>query len=244
MNADGTAARRLTRARSADDRDPDWSPDGRRIAFWREARVGTQPAPGSRPAIWVINADGSGARLLTRGRWPAWSPDGKTIAYQRDGIFLIAANGTRLRRLTSRGGEPSWSPDGARIAYTNFNGRHTEIRVMDADGTNLRVLTPRGMSASGAVWAPDGQMIVFQTYAGQFVVPAEGGRARRFMPVVTLELYALDDLTWSPDARTIAFIDWTGEAHEIYRINTDGAGLRRLTRTRVAEYGVDWSPAS
>ena len=74
MNADGSGLRRLTR-NTVGDRNPVWSPDGRRIAFESNWQVN------------VMNADGSGQRRLTRngGRnfAPAWSPDGQKIAFER-----------------------------------------------------------------------------------------------------------------------------------------------------------------
>ena len=55
---------------------PVWSPDGRRIAFVSR-RDGK--------ALYVMNADGSGLRIVARVEElaaPAWSPDGRRIAFQ------------------------------------------------------------------------------------------------------------------------------------------------------------------
>jgi TolB protein len=69
MNADGSNALNLT-DNPADDLEPAWSPDGRRIAF-------TSDRGGSRD-IYVMNADGSGVTRLTENpaddEFPAWSP--------------------------------------------------------------------------------------------------------------------------------------------------------------------------
>ena len=74
MNADGSGLRRLTR-NTVGDRNPVWSPDGRRIAFESDWQLN------------VMNADGSGQRRLTRNAGrnfaPAWSPDGQKIAFER-----------------------------------------------------------------------------------------------------------------------------------------------------------------
>jgi dipeptidyl aminopeptidase/acylaminoacyl peptidase len=70
MNADGTNRSVLTND-PALDQDPDWSPNGKRIAF---ARVGD--------GVYTMNADGSDPKRLSAGRGPAWSPDGKRIAFQ------------------------------------------------------------------------------------------------------------------------------------------------------------------
>ena len=56
---------------------PAWSPDGRKIAFVSDRDGNSE--------IYVMNADGSGQRRLTRNPAydadPAWSPDGRTIAF-------------------------------------------------------------------------------------------------------------------------------------------------------------------
>lgn len=68
MNPDGTDIRQLTSTPAVDEVDPSYSPDGRMIAYYR------------RPAgdddlgeIWVMNADGSGKRLVALGANPEWS---------------------------------------------------------------------------------------------------------------------------------------------------------------------------
>ena len=62
-----------------------WSPDGKRIAF---AYIDSSPANGTdaNAGLWVVNADGSNRRQLTRyavGTNPVWSPDGRRIAFRR-----------------------------------------------------------------------------------------------------------------------------------------------------------------
>jgi TolB protein len=72
----------------ADDREPDYSPDGRQIAFssqWRQGNIESGTARVSLPQIWIMNSDGTGVRQLTQngGRHPSWSPDGSKIVYTR-----------------------------------------------------------------------------------------------------------------------------------------------------------------
>jgi TolB protein len=108
MRADGTDKRRLTRAVSDWNVEPEWSPDGRRIAF-----VNDLDSP---RAVHTMNADGSDVRQLTHvtvpEASPSWSPDGRKLVFERNRqLFATNADGTGIRQLTRlrRGaGEPDW----------------------------------------------------------------------------------------------------------------------------------------
>src|SRR5678815_5502793 len=88
MNADGSDQGRLTKehgdtstpAGTTYQIDPDFSPDGTKIAF-ASARTGSLD-------VYVMNADGSSTRPLTTTHGnqsePTWSPNGSEIAYQSD----------------------------------------------------------------------------------------------------------------------------------------------------------------
>jgi Tol biopolymer transport system component len=93
--------------------DPEWSPDGTRIAYTRGAYPGGH--------VWVMNADGSSPRQLTTGGQhemdAAWSRDGKWICYARGPyaspeIRTIRADGTGDRPFGPTNGvigHPNWS---------------------------------------------------------------------------------------------------------------------------------------
>lgn len=117
---------------------PDWSPDGKRIAF-QSYRSGNFH-------IWSVAADGGDMRQHTDGllddREPRWSPDGKTIAFASDraegryAIYLLdVASGkvTPFSKGDTNDSEPAWSPDGKQIAYVAGG---TKLVVADvASGT-------------------------------------------------------------------------------------------------------------
>ena len=148
--------------------EPAWSPDGSQIAFASKRDGVTH--------IFVMQADGSGARRLTNGSKedsrPSWSPDGTKILFAREGaLFAVPAAGGKARRVgrgLGNAANPTWSPDGKLIAYDyripGFSIR--EIWLMNADGSGTHRLTNlRNVSAVPA-WSPDGKRIAFQSNAG------------------------------------------------------------------------------
>jgi Tol biopolymer transport system component len=224
---------------------PVWSPDGRRIAF-------VSRRDGS--ALYVMNADGSGLRIVARVQrfaTPAWSPDGRRIVFQGWGdgaLYVVNADGSGQRTLARRGSTPAWSPDGRRIAFV-ITGK---LYVVNADGSGHRTLTPRvgdGAAASLA-WSPDGRKLLVLLEHGSaplcaicdrvYVLNADGSGLRD----VTQKLSGgfgtpASDPVWSPDGRKIAFV-----RVGVYVVNADGSGMRNLTpKPRGAVYAAPaWSP--
>lgn len=83
--------------------DPVWSPDGSRIAFVSQENGSDD--------IWVVYADGTGARSLTTNTWEwdkhaSWSPDSERIVFwsNREGtkqIYVMDAGGQNLRKISN-----------------------------------------------------------------------------------------------------------------------------------------------
>jgi Tol biopolymer transport system component/polyisoprenoid-binding protein YceI len=113
MGANGSSPTRLTSGPEYDS-DPDWSPNGKLIAFSRDGD------------IYTMRPDGSNLRRLTRGSArdgaPAWSRDGRWLAFSRadesgttyagpSRIIVMRANGSRLGRVPLPGEAfwPSWA---------------------------------------------------------------------------------------------------------------------------------------
>ena len=236
-------ATRLT-SHDAFDSAPDWSPDGRRIAFSSLRDGNTE--------IYVMNALGSGVTRLTYkddfDSFPAWSPDGRRIAFHsyRDGnwdIYVMNADGSGVTRLTysrAADGYPAWSPDGRRIAFGAGRDGKWEIYVMDASGV-IR-LTYNDAHDGGPAWSPDGRRIAFVSERDGndeiYVMNADGTGVTR------LTYKDADDSfpAWSPDGRRIAFQSKREGRWDIYVMNADGSGQTRLTYNDVDDFSPAWSP--
>lgn len=225
INADGGLVQLTQTGGGVSNRDPAWSPDGRRLAFSRSDSDGSAD-------IYVMNADGSNVVRRTHGgrNWePAWSPDGRTIAFTSHwdgsaGVHLVDADGgSGSRVLMHRPGydaNPAWSPDGRKITFTSDWRAYDfvyDLYVMNADGSGIEpLLEGPFLSQDGltfyfqSAWSPDGQKIAVVACDWAWdncypesaiaVVNADGSGL-----TVLAQAGSFARPTWSPDGRTIAF---------------------------------------
>jgi len=139
-------AKQITEGNDWNDSDPQWSPDGKRMAFVSN-RTGKEYDENRNSDVWVINADGTGT--LTKisdhdeaDNQPRWSPDGKMIAFagevhDRDHpkIWLAPAAGGSASTLAANGldlipGQLEWSDDGKSLYFeTGVKGELHLFRV-------------------------------------------------------------------------------------------------------------------
>jgi Tol biopolymer transport system component len=188
----------------------------------------------------------------------ASGPSGKIAFHSRildrhDAYRVVVMNADGSGQVVLPLGErhsftPAWSPDATKIAFVSdaFIATRPEIWVMNADGGGQRRLTRKGDEPA---WAPDGRSIAFSRADDIYVMGSDGSGKRRLTRRGTSP-------TWSPDGRTIAFVRALApgcyrrnhdkptcqNSREIYTMNAEGTGQRRLTRNRFPEYDPDWSP--
>jgi TolB protein len=167
---DGTSPRRLTAGPAGgSDEHPDFSPDGRWVAFSRVFDF----TPGSaRSAIFVIGVDGTGLTQLTdpalNGFHPRWSPQGELIAFSSNAdnfatvasnVWVVAPDGSGERQVTNerQAFVPDWSPDGTWLAFTHLRAgqNRTDLGAVRVDGSDMCVLWKGSdASASEPDWRP------------------------------------------------------------------------------------------
>ena len=167
MNVDGSAQTNLTNGGvQADFQDPDWSPDGTKIAC---SQVIIQSGVRGPSGIVVMNANGNNQTLLSLAGNvdinPRWSPDGTKLAFSSARgisigtleIFVMTASGANQTRLTNDIGEnsrPAWSPDGTKIAYESDLNFSFDVHTIDAGGGNQARLTDTFFQESQPAWQP------------------------------------------------------------------------------------------
>ena len=257
MDVDGRNLQNLSNNLD-NDKDPSWSPDGKRIAFMSD-RDGNYE-------IYVMDADGRNPQNLTNSPHydssPSWSPDSTRIAFASErektplifDIYVMDADGQNQQRLTENpmdDTDPSWSPDGKRIVFRARRDGHFEnklaityeIYVMDADGQNQQRLTNNRKNDWSPSWSPDGGRIAFASdRKGDlenfeiYVMDADGQNQQRLTNNRAWDWYP----SWSPDSKRIAFGSKRDGNSEIYVMDADGGNLQNLTNNRHADTKPAW----
>jgi Tol biopolymer transport system component len=272
IGVNGTAAHQVTKpAPGVVDDQPDWSPDGSLLAFYR-------CVPDGPCNVYTVKPDGSDLAVLNPadGQDPTFLPGGNQIVYTRStgpvrhfantdqiehsDIVVTDLDGTNTRVLTGSrpfGGDyldAQFSPDGTRFFYIRANsplskptGAHA-LFVARADGSAQRQITPWSLDAIDPEWSPDGKQILFRSYDGgaaqsQIYVVRPDGSGRRPLTHAKSGTTVLSS-SYSPDGKWITFSQ-SGRAGQpdIFVMRANGTAIRPVTRTTAWDSAPDWGPA-
>jgi len=174
----------------------EFSPDGRMVAFNREAADGNID-------IYLMELGSKKLRRITTA-WsvevsPTWSPDGRYLAFVSDRtgspqVYILdlsrgpETSNNPAVRITQDGSyntSPAWSPDGRWIAYTGRVGGQFDLFLIDMgkEGKNVRRLTATIANEEDPTWSPDSRFLVYASnkYGNYdiFLMSIYGGSPKR-----------------------------------------------------------------
>ncbi len=201
--------------------------------------------------IYIANPDGSAMqRVADYASQPDFSPDGRRLALRgwRDndrGIAVMDAFGGNRKRLSNflEDALPSWRPDGQRLVFFSRreSDRKSRIYQVNASGGGDWELQQGGAPVLGEFqsWMPNGQIVYRSVWPDQAIaIMNEDGSGYR--PIV--KDASATGPAISPDSKWVAFMSQRDGGWEIYKTDTQGKNLTRLTTNGANDGLPTWSP--
>jgi Tol biopolymer transport system component len=243
--ADGTNLRPVDDLRG-EKQTPNWSPDGRRIAFrWNLGAETNTP-------LAIIDADGSNFVNLSKttgvkGWAPSWSPDGSKLVAAAGStpgtppsLYVMDADGSNVRRITQAGREAQyaqWSPTGDWIAFTFVVDGGFDIFKVRPDGSDLTALTHDGGSGTNnwPIWSPDAKQLGYGREGALWAMNADGSGKHQVTDVGGVPA------AWAPGPYLTFGCPGDGDVITLCVIRADGSGLTRLLGGMEANF-PGWRP--
>lgn len=181
MRPDGSERRNLTNTRDSNETGARFSPDGKRLLYYRQpADVAVDNNTYGTHELVISNVDGTGATSFGSDfRWASWRPDSVSIAVLTPrGINIVDLDSRRVLRTLPRQGvveQLAMSPDGRAFAGTaNGLGPYWNIGVLDAMGGKIAAVSETERYNCTPDWMPDSMRLVYS----RGTIPEKNERAQ------------------------------------------------------------------
>ncbi len=242
---------------------PDWSPDGRWVAYSREEAPSGETGPLGPPRIWTVAIDTGETAALYQdsqvlGNGPSWSPDGARLAFfdgNIGGIRILELKTGQEEVLPSRMGlVGAWSPDGRQMLYNvmQIEGATATAGIFLAD-LEAREITPFEPSLPDFVdfgrpaWSPLGEWLLIGlrsagTGPGRqlWILRSDGTEAH---PIVEHPEYTHAGYAWCPLGRQIAYqrfpLNVPDATPEVFVIDLKDGAANLVSRSATSP---QWAP--
>ena len=224
------------------DINPTFSPDGRSVAFVRDATGGQ--------SIYVIPASGGVERLVKSDPSPkvglTWMDDGRNLVYGGGWLWKLPLIGGPAEQLPF--GQNGYQPSirGNRIVYTQASQEisiwRRNLEPQSSSKLAQKLISSTRMDAGPQV-SPDGNRIVYQSNrSGVFqiwVCSSDGTGARQLTHFDNT--FWTGTPRWSPDGRFVVFDSRPNGDADIFVMDTEGGPPQRLTSESSNEVTPSWS---
>ncbi len=167
-------------------------------------------------------------------------------------LKIVDSDGANERTIPTVGAalSPAWHPSGRYLVYVDADDGGTRIAQVD-----LRTMKPQLLSASNRglnitpVYTKDGKSIVWASGGdspAELMLASANGDDSVATPYVGRTGFETTSPSFSPDGKQIVFMSPFPLTPQLYTMNVDGTGLRRITPIitgkRSYRTGADWSP--
>jgi TolB protein len=221
-------------------------------------------------AVWVANLDGTGEKKIADGIFPAISPDGTRVAFN---TVEKTSETTYVRHIavvdlatgkvdvfkdvpSDNSYYPSWTADGKQILFTTRPHEVWDLVIVNADGTNFRVLKPgvqNEVTRYSPIWARDGQSVFCEDMTNIYQIALDGS-ARAQWKIGKLvpngDMSGDGRIDVSPDARRLLLsIDmgeesgrknWDGPLPALWSFDLQSQKAKRLTPKKLFGWDGVW----